>query len=56
MTGGGGGESEIKVLTRAVQQLNMLPMADTKSHFWQNKPTGYPILIVLEWTNEKLVT
>ena len=25
--------SEIKVLTRAVQQLNMLPGADTKSQF-----------------------
>ena len=40
--GGGGGGSEIKVLTRVVQQLNILPRADTKSHFWHPKVDTVP--------------
>ena len=51
-----GGGSDTKVLPRAVQQLKMLPRADTKSHFWHPIADTNPILIVLERTNENIVT
>ena len=46
VTGGGGGGGgrgyDTKVLPRAVQRLNMLPRADTKSHFWHPKADTIP--------------
>ena len=42
MTGEGGGGSDTKVPPKAVQQLNMLPRADTKSHFWHPKADTIP--------------
>ena len=38
----GGGGSDTKVLPRAEQQLNMLPRADTKSHFLHPKADTTP--------------
>ena len=32
----------MKVLIRAVQQLNMLPRGDTKSHLWHPKADRIP--------------
>ena len=52
MTGG----LTLRFLPRALQQLKMLPRVDTKSIFGTLERTRYPILIVLERTNDKIVT
>ena len=58
----GGGHSLIKVkalrlLPKAVQQLKMLPRADTIISFFDTlERTRHLILIALEWTTEKNVT
>ena len=57
VTGGeGGGEPDAKVLLRAVQQLNMLHRADTKSHFWHPEAHMIPHFYSPRVENEKIVT
>ena len=50
------GRRTLRFLPRVVQQLNMLRIAEQDLIFGTLEWSRYPIVIVLEWTNEKNVT
>ena len=50
------GGPTLRVLPRAVQELKMLPEQTQNLNFGTIERTRYPILIVLERKNEKIVT